>query len=117
MPRIGDPFLVMIWLTEPIIRRAASFRSGCLSISGLTVNFAEPRIYRDNVLLMNCKIPRKEDFCRFVANVIKKRFAATSGVRYSSNTSHVRQFLLQTYQFFCEHILRDPLPKDPNLRL
>ena len=31
MPRMGDPFLVMIWPTEPIIRSAASLCSGCFS--------------------------------------------------------------------------------------
>ena len=41
-------------------------------------------VYSDNVVLMNCRIPLKEDFWRFLARVMRKRLAAISGVRYSS---------------------------------
>ena len=80
---------MMMWLTEPIIRNAASFRSGCLSLSGLELVESYEDKYSDKVVLMNCRIPLKEDFCRLPANVIKNLLAAISGVRYSSYTSDV----------------------------
>jgi len=77
---------VMMWETEPIIRNAASLRSGCASwllLSGQS----EVGQYEDRVVLMNCKIPLNEDFWRLLANVNKSRLAAVSGVKYSSYTS------------------------------
>ena len=78
---------MIIWLTKPIIRRAASLRSGCLPMSGLIVSFNNNRDHRDKVVLMNWRMPLNDDFCLFPANVIKKRLAATSGLRFSSYTS------------------------------